>query len=198
MTSIENSRHKTKLNGFSLRPVRQGQKLIRDYPVLHRMLTNLFDATYQSTLAGKSAKLTFGGPELISHEVHGNLLGRSFWEKKIGSYRIQKSFAWIGGITLYVLPETIHDIFVPDMFYLIIPNTHYIISITDTGEIKCIEMYFDKKMPQFTIDLIRDFPEHNCYSERVFLHRLAKNRIGSDAFFLKKNEFSDVKTIEVE
>jgi hypothetical protein len=181
----------------ALRPLKHDQKRIRDYPVMNRMLANLFDATYASTLEGNSAKHGFMGPELVAAGIHGSPLDLSFWDKKIGSYRIWESFASCWGITIYVHPETIRDIFLPDTFILMTPDITFSIDISDDGYLKSIEMIFERMMPSFTLDLIRDFPGHNMKSDRVLSYILTKGKIGNGSLYLHKFRFNKVITIEV-
>lgn len=182
---------------ITLRPMKHEQKRIRDYPIMNRMLANLFDATYISTLEGHSAKHGFMGPELVAAGIHGKALDLSFWEMKIGSYRIWESFASCWGITISVHPETIRDIFLPDTFVLMTPEITFSIDISDSGSLKSIEMIFEKKMPNFTLDLIRDFPGHNSKSDRVLSYLLTKEKMGKDLHYLHKFCFKRVITIEV-
>jgi hypothetical protein len=176
---------------------RKEQMRIRDFPVLHRMLTNLFHATYESTLVGKSVKLGFMGPELVNPEIHGKTLDHLFWEEKIGSYRIASARTYYDCSFIQLKPKIKGDIFLPDSFYLITAIGHFIVTINSQGSIKTLEMYFEKKRPGFLRDLIQAFPGRNRKSASAQLCNLNQRGTAPDKVFLKKFKFSSVIKINV-
>ena len=174
----------------------RGQKRILDYPVMHRMLTDLFHETYQRTLDGNSPKHGFMGSELVASPLHGAPLDWTFWKGKIGSYSIKDSFVSEWGVTIDVKPETFRDIFLPDTFVLMTKQATFSISVSDSGGLECIEMIFEEGMPEFSLDLIRDFPGHNAKSDRVLSYfMIRRGMVNEDAFLPIR--FQNVITIEV-
>ena len=175
----------------------RGQKRILDYPVMHRMLTDLFHETYQRTLDGNSPKHGFMGSELVASPLHGAPLDWTFWKGKIGSYSIKDSFVSEWGVTIDVKPETFRDIFLPDTFVLMTKQATFSISVSDSGGLECIEMIFEEGMPEFSLDLIRDFPGHNAKSDRVLSHHMIRRGMIPEDSLLSGFRFQNVITIEV-
>jgi len=178
-------------------PSRQAGKRILDYPVMLQMLTGLFHETYLRTLDGESPKHGFGDAELLAHPLHGTPLDWSFWKAKIGSYLIRNSFVSECGVTIELRAETPKDIFLPDMFILMTLQGTFNISVSGSGVIEYIEMIFEEGMPEFSLDLIRDFPGRNARSDKVLSHIIRRRGILQDASFLSDCRFQNVITIEV-
>jgi len=176
---------------------RRGQKRIQDYPVMHWMLTDLFSKTYQRTLDGDSPKHGFMGSELVAFPLHGTPLDWNFWKGKVGSYRIKDSFVSEWGVTIDVKPETFRDIFLPDTFVLMVKQGTFSISVSGSGGLEHIEMIFEEGMPEFSLDLIRDFPGHNAKSDRVLSHYIIRRGMIPEDSFLSGFLFQNVITIEV-
>lgn len=183
----------TSNNAFSRR---SEQKRIIDYPVMHRMLTNLFHETYQRTLNGNSPKRGFMGSELVATPTHGAPLDWDFWWDKIGSYRVNASFVSEWGVTINIKPEAWRDIFLPDTFVLMVKQATFSISVSDSGALEYIEMIFELGMPDFSLDLLRDFPGSNAKSDGVLSHLMTRRGMVNEDAFLPLR-FQKVITIEV-
>lgn len=173
------------------------RKHIYDYPVMHRMLADLFNETHLFAVAGASPKLGFRGGRLVAPPYHRQSFDLEFWGHLIGKYRIMTSFVSEFVITIDVTTEYPNDILLPDTFVLLTAEGTFSITVSDHGALESIEMIFDSGMPEFGCDLIRDFPGRNAKSDKVLKHILAKKSTLPDKALLSGIHFAEVTTVEV-
>lgn len=174
-----------------------GRKHIYDYPVMHRILADLFHETHLLAVAGASPKLGFRGGRLVAPPFHRHSFELEFWGHLIGNYRIMTSFVSEFGITIDVKSEYHKDILLPDTFVLLTAEGTFSITVSDHGALESIEMIFDSGMPEFSCDLIRDFPGHNAKSDKVLKYILARKSTLPDKALLSGIHFAEVITVEV-
>jgi len=183
--------------GSSAQRGRFGRKHIHDYPVMHRLIVDLFHETHLLAIAGASPKFGFRGGRLVAPPFHRHFYEVEFWRHHIGTYRIISSFVSEYGITIDVKSTDYEDIFLPDTFVLMTDEGTFSVYVSDHGALESIEMIFDDGMPEFSRDLIRDFPGHNAKSDKILEYLLVRKSTLPDKALLSGIHFMDVTTIEV-
>ncbi|MBJ6802759.1 hypothetical protein [Geomonas propionica] len=171
---------------------------IRDYPVLHTYLSNVFAEAHRQLLQGITVKLTLGQPWILAAPNTHQQVDVGFWLERVGAYRIDSCDASTQCLSLKVSIPKKKDVFYPDDFVLSTTQSMCQIYVSEKGKLAYIDLILNTKPPRFMRELARDFSMGGPCARRKLRDRIKCIGEEPDATFGSRITFSRSLTLRLD